>query len=198
MKPINLAVLISGAGRTLQNLIDCIERGELAAKIPLVISSVEDAKGIDIAKRQGIPTKIVSKKQFSAVENFSNAITRHLDTAKPDLVLMAGFIHLYKIPDRYLGHIINIHPALLPQFGGKGFYGRKVHEQVLKDGAKESGCTVHFADNVYDHGKIILQRRIPILSNDTPDTLAERVFREECIAYPEAIRMISGEMAHRS
>ena len=198
MKPINLAVLISGAGRTFQNLIDCIERGELAAKIPLVISSVEDAKGIDIAKRQGVPTRIVSKKQFSAVENFSNAITRHLDTAKPDLVLMAGFIHLYRIPDKYLGRVINIHPALLPQFGGKGFYGRKVHEQVLKSGAKESGCTVHFADNVYDHGKIILQRRIPILSNDTPDTLAERVFREECIAYPEAIRIISGEMAHRS
>ena len=102
-----------------------------------------------------------------------------LDNVKPDLICLAGFLSLYTIPDHYLGRVINIHPALLPSFGGKGMYGHFVHEAVLKTGCKVSGCTVHFTDNVYDHGPIIIQRTVPVLDDDTPDTLAARVFEEE-------------------
>lgn len=103
---------------------------------------------------------------------------------------MAGYLHFWKIPERYQGRVLNIHPSLLPQFGGKGFYGQLVHEAVLEAGVTESGCTVHFADNEYDHGPIILQRRVPVMPDDTPTDLAERVFRQECEAYPEAINQL--------
>ena len=100
-------------------------------------------------------------------------------------------IHLYLFPQKWAGRVLNIHPALLPQFGGKGFYGHKVHEAVLASGARESGCTVHFADHQYDTGAIILQRKVPVLAGDTADALAERVFQAECEAYPEAIRKVA-------
>ena len=104
---------------------------------------------------------------------------------------MAGFSCLWRIPPGFEGRVINIHPALLPDFGGRGYYGLRVHEAVLAAGCKTSGCTVHYCDNEYDHGPTILQRTVPVLSDDTPDTLADRVFREERIAYPEAIRIVA-------
>lgn len=189
--PINLAVLISGSGRTLQNFVDQINAGKLNAKILIVISSVKNAYGLERAKNHHIPIAIVDRKLYKSDVEFSDKITYYLDQYKPELITLAGFLHFYKIPERYKWKVINIHPALLPDFGGKGFYGEKVHKGVLKSGAKESGCTVHFADNLYDHGPIILQRKVPILKDDTPQTLGDRIFKEECIAYPEAIKLFA-------
>ncbi|MBI2931063.1 MAG: phosphoribosylglycinamide formyltransferase [Planctomycetes bacterium] len=189
--PLRLAVLLSGTGRTLQNFIDLIEKGELPARIRVVVSSRLNAVGIERARRHGLPVEIVPRKDYPSVEAFSKAVADILDRAEVDLVLMAGFTSLFHIPPRYLGRVINIHPALLPKFGGKGMYGRRVHEAVLAAGTRESGCTVHFADNRYDHGPTVLQRKVPVLPGDTPDALAERVFREECIAYPEAVRLFA-------
>lgn len=186
---IDLGVLISGTGRTLQNLIDKMQGGSLEARIRVVISSRPDAPGLERAKNHAIPRVVVDRGLYRDVETFSKAITGHLDSHGVDLVVLAGFNCLYKIPEKYLGRVMNIHPALIPSFCGKGYYGEKVHRAVLDSGAKVSGCTVHFADNSYDHGPIIIQRVVPVLDGDTPETLANRVFQEECIAYPEAIRL---------
>jgi formyltetrahydrofolate-dependent phosphoribosylglycinamide formyltransferase len=191
MKIINLAVLISGSGRTLQNFIDLIAKGELPAKIQAVISSKPGVAGLDRAKKHNIPAFTINRKEFKTAEEFSEAINKVLKNYPIDLIAMAGFLNLYKIPTEYERKVMNIHPALLPEFGGKGFYTDKVHEAVLKAGAKFTGCTVHFADNVYDKGPIILQRKIPVLASDTPHSLADRVFEEELIAYPEAIRLFA-------
>jgi folate-dependent phosphoribosylglycinamide formyltransferase PurN len=118
-------------------------------------------------------------------------MVRLLDEARVDLVCLAGFLSYWIIPERYTGRVINIHPALLPAFGGKGMYGHHVHEAVLERGCKVSGCTVHFLSNEYDEGPIILQRCVPVYAEDTADDLAALVFREECIAYPEAIRLFA-------
>ncbi len=189
--PINLGILLSGSGRTLQNFIDLIKAGQLPVRISVVISSKQGVYGLERAQKNNIPAHLVKRKDFKSQEEFSSAITDALQKYPIDLIVMAGFIHLYKIPSEYEGKIMNIHPALLPQFGGQGYYYHHVHQAVLDSGAKFSGCTVHFADNIYDHGPIILQRVIPILDDDTPDSLADRVFKEEGIVYPEAIRLFA-------
>ena len=187
--PIRLAVLLSGTGRTLQNLIDKIKQGSLDARIEVVIGSRADAFGLQRAKKHGIPAVVVERKRYRRAEEFDNEITAQLDKYVVDLMIMAGFNCLYKIPDKYIGRVMNIHPALIPSFCGKNYWGMKVHEAVLDYGVKVSGCTVHFADNTYDNGPIILQRTVPVINSDTPESLAERVFKEECVAYPEAIRL---------
>ncbi|NLE30375.1 MAG: phosphoribosylglycinamide formyltransferase [Phycisphaerae bacterium] len=189
-KKIKLAVLISGGGRSLLNMIERIDAGTLPASIELVISSRADAKGLQIAAQAGIATCVITAKGKS-IDQFSEEITAELDRAKPELVCLAGFMCFYKIPDHYHGKVMNIHPALLPAFGGKGMYGHHVHEAVIAAGCKVTGCTVHFADNHYDQGPIIIQRAIPVQEDDTPDTLATRVFEEEKIAYPEAIELFA-------
>ncbi len=188
--PLRIAVLLSGAGRTLQNLVAQVRDGKLPAEIVLVISDREGITGIERAREAGLAHVTIARKGQS-LDAFSREIAHALDAARVDLVCMAGFLSLWEIPERYRGRVMNIHPALLPKFGGKGFHGDRVHEAVLSAGEEESGCTVHFADNEYDHGPIILQRRIAVLPDDTPDMLAARVFEQECIAYPEAIRMFA-------
>ncbi len=189
--PVRLGVLLSGSGRTLQNLIDRIGDGTLPAKIEVVVSSSPKAFGLERARRHGIPAAAVVRRDHPDTGSFSEAVSRALEPYPIDLVVMAGFLHLYVFPEKYRGRVLNIHPALLPDFGGEGFYGHHVHEAVLRAGAKESGCTVHFADHRYDRGPIIVQRRVPVLPGDTPDTLADRVFQEECLAYPEAILKVA-------
>jgi phosphoribosylglycinamide formyltransferase-1 len=190
--PIRLGVLLSGGGRTLQNLIDRIADGTFPARIQGVVSSTPKAFGLERARTHNLPAAVVDRKAYPDAASFSEAVTRALESISPlDLVVMAGFVHLYLYPAKWERRILNIHPALLPEFGGKGFYGHKVHEAVLRAGARESGCTVHYADHRYDHGSTILQRRIPVLPGDTPDSLADRVFREECLAYPEAILRVA-------
>jgi len=188
--PVRLGVLLSGSGRTLQNLIDRIEDGSLPARIEVVVSSHPDVKGLDRARKANIPAVTVNWKAFTE-KTFSEAVSRELDKYPLDLVVMAGFIRRFLFAKKYDGRVLNIHPALLPDFGGKGYYGHAVHEAVLKKGVQESGCTVHYADLQYDHGAIILQKKVPVLPDDTPETLADRVFHAECEAYPEAIRRIA-------
>jgi phosphoribosylglycinamide formyltransferase 1 len=185
-----LAVLISGSGRTMVNLAQCIERGDLHARIMLVIASRADAGGIDRARELGLSTQIVARRQYATVEAFSQAVWQAIRPAGVDLVCLAGFLSLLQIPDEFRGRVINIHPALLPRFGGKGMYGHHVHEAVLAAGETESGCTVHICDNEYDRGEILVQRRCPVLAGDTAQTLAARVFEQECLAYPQAIRLV--------
>lgn len=190
-KPISIAVLLSGGGTTLQNLIDRINDGTLPARIVHVIGSRDGLAGIERARKAGLPFQVIQRKSFPSRETFSDAIFDVCRSSGADLVCMAGFLQLIRIPEDFTHRVLNIHPALLPEFGGKGMYGHHVHEAVLASGAKVSGCTVHFADNEFDHGPVILQRSVPVLDGDTPDTLAARVFEQECVAYPEAIRMYS-------
>ena len=190
-RPIRLAVLISGGGTTLVNLMSKIREKQLDAEIPIVIASRTDCGGIQRSKDLGLPCEIIPRKGFSNVDDFSLAIFSQCRLAEVDLVICGGFLALIKIPSDFQGRIINIHPALIPAFSGKGFHGHRVHDAVLLRGAKVSGCTVHFVDEEYDHGPIILQRTVPVLDEDTADELAARVFVSECEALPEAIRMFA-------
>lgn len=190
-RPIRLGVLISGGGMTLVNFLNKISSGELRAEIPLVIASRPDCGGIDKAKRAGLRCEVVSRKSFASVDEFSSALFDRCREARVDLVTLAGFLSLIRIPDDFLLRVMNIHPALIPAFCGHGFHGHKVHEEVLKRGVKVSGCTVHFADNEYDHGPIIVQQAVPVLGDDTPDALAARVFTAECECYPRAIQLFA-------
>ena len=135
----------------------------------------------------------MERKAAGSLEEFSGRIFEHCRRVRAELVCLAGFLQLVQVPDDFRGRVMNIHPALIPAFCGKGFYGHHVHEAVLAYGAKVSGCTVHFVDNEYDHGPIILQRAVDVLDDDTSESLAARVFVEECEAYPEAIRLFAEE-----
>jgi formyltetrahydrofolate-dependent phosphoribosylglycinamide formyltransferase len=188
--PTKLAVLISGGGSTMVNLEEQIRAGKLKAKIVQVIASTPKATGIQKAQNLGLPVELIARKQFGDSASFSERVWSTIRASGADLVCLAGFLSLLHIPDDFQGRVINIHPALLPKFGGHGMWGHHVHEAVLQAGEKESGCTVHYATNEYDTGPIILQRHCPVLPGDTPDTLAARVMAEERIAYPEAIRML--------
>jgi phosphoribosylglycinamide formyltransferase-1 len=159
--------------------------------VVLVISNHADAQALERGRRAGVPAAVVSRQEAGSREDFSRRIFDHCRQAGADLVCLAGFLQLIHVPDDFLCRVMNIHPALIPAFCGKGYYGHHVHEAVLAYGAKITGCTVHFADNEYDHGPIILQRAVPVLEDDTPDRLAERVFVQECEAYPEAIRLFA-------
>lgn len=190
-----LAVLISGGGTTLRNFVEKIRAGQLAAEVAVVIASRADCGGIAKAERAGLRCRVLPRKNYATVAEFSAAIFAECREARADLVTLAGFLSLLHVPDDFTYRVLNIHPALIPAFCGKGMYGHHVHEAALRRGVKVSGCTVHFADNHYDHGPIITQRCVPVLEGDTPATLAARVFAAECEAYPEAInRLVSGRL----
>ena len=190
-KRISLAVLISGTGRTLKNLLERIEAGTLGADIRLVIASTPQAKGLQYAEQAGIPIQIIERKDHESREAFSQAIFRHCDEADVDYVVLAGYIKLLAIPETYKNRVLNIHPSLVPAFSGKGYFGDYVHQAVLQYGAKVTGCTVHFVDNEYDHGPVVLQKTIDVLETDTVSTLNDRVFEVERVAYPEAIQLLA-------
>ena len=190
-KPIRLGVLISGGGTTLLNILEYIKQSRLNAEVALVISSRSTVAGVERAKNAGLEVKIIRKKDYSDIDEFSKRIEDELAAANVDLVVQGGWLCLWKIPDRYENRVMNIHPALLPSFGGQGMWGHHVHEAVLKAGCKISGCTVHFCTNEYDKGPIIVQRACQVKDDDTPETLAARVFEQECIAYPQAIRLFA-------
>lgn len=191
-KPLNLAVLLSGSGRTLDNLLDWIAAGRLSARVAHVVASRGDVRGVRIATRAGIPVAVLPPAGRD-VADWSRDIFAACRECGADLVVMAGFLHLLAIPADFAGRVINIHPSLLPAFGGRGFHGMHVHRAVLARGCTVSGCTVHVVDAEYDHGRILLQRTVPVLRDDTPESLAARVFAAECAALPEAInRIVSG------
>lgn len=190
-KPIRLAVLLTGKGTTLENLFQKRDAAQLSADVVVVVSSRADAYGLERARKRNIPALTIERKKFVLPEDFSAAIFEQIEPYKPDLVVLAGFMSLLKIPNAYAHRVINIHPALLPSFGGKGFYGDKVHESVLKTGCKVTGCTVHFVDNEYDQGPIVAQKAVPVLADDTVETLAARVQAAEREVYPEAIQLFA-------
>jgi phosphoribosylglycinamide formyltransferase-1 len=176
-----MAVLLSGSGRTLDNFHECIQAGRLQAEIQVVISNVGDALGLEKAKKYGYPA-------FHAVGNPAiNSILAEYDI---DLIALAGYLKLYEPPEALKRQVLNIHPALIPSFCGPGFYGHHVHEAVKAKGCTVSGCTVHFANDVYDDGPIILQKCVPLDDTDTPDDIADKVFAKECEAFPEAINLV--------
>jgi formyltetrahydrofolate-dependent phosphoribosylglycinamide formyltransferase len=188
--PLRLAILLSGSGRTLENLLEWIGDGRLAATVEIVVASRGDVRGVEIARRAGVPTHVLPKSN-TPLAIWSDAIFHACRAVDADLVVMAGFLQLVEIPSDFAGRVINIHPALLPAFGGKGFHGMHVHRAVLARGCTVSGCTVHLVDNEYDHGRIILQKTVQVLPDDTPESLAARVFAVECQALPEAIARFS-------
>lgn len=182
-----VAVLLSGGGRSLANLVERRDRGDLPIDLVGVISSRGGVRGLDVAAGAGLPAEVVSRRDHGDATSHGEALTTAIDRLEPDVVVMAGFLSYYAIPDRLVGRVINIHPSLLPLFGGQGFYGHHVHEAVLQSGMRVSGCTVHFVDDRFDHGPVIAQRACPVLPDDTVETLAARVFEEECEALPAAL-----------
>ena len=188
--PVRVAALLSGGGTTLQNLIDRIGDGRLDAEVVVVGSSRKSAFGLERARKHGIDTFVCPSRDCAGdFAELSRRISENLDRYKFDVVVLAGFMCYYHVPEALRYRVMNIHPALIPSFCGEGMYGHFVHEAVLEAGVKVSGCTVHFVDEHYDHGPIIIQRTCPVVDDDTPETLAARVFQEECEAYPEAIRL---------
>jgi formyltetrahydrofolate-dependent phosphoribosylglycinamide formyltransferase len=187
-RPLRIGAMISGGGRTLMNIADCIDAGELDAEIAIVIASRAGITGVPLAEARGFDVRIARRRDFDSDEALHNAITRWLLEAEVDLVCLCGYLRWMRIDEPFRGRVMNIHPALLPDFGGEGMYGDHVHRAVLNAGRTESGCTVHFVDDEYDHGPIVIHRRCPVRADDTVDTLAARVFEQECLAYPEAIR----------
>jgi phosphoribosylglycinamide formyltransferase-1 len=190
-----LAVLISGSGRTLKNFIDLAAEGELPVDVRLVVSSSATAGGVRFAEEAGIPTQIVSRSDFPAGvqgdRQFGDAVFAACREAGVDYVAMAGFLKLAPVPDDFVGRVVNIHPALIPAFCGRGMYGDRVHQAVIDAGVKVTGCTVHFVDNEYDAGPIIWQQPVPVFDDDTADTLAKRVFEAEKEAYPHVLKMLA-------
>jgi phosphoribosylglycinamide formyltransferase-1 len=178
-----LAVLLSGSGRTLLNLLDAIARGDLLAEIPLVVASKE-CLGAQRAREQSLPTQVIPGD--IAADRLDALLAEH----KIDYVALAGYLRYLRIPGAFQNRIVNIHPALLPSFGGKGMHGERVHKAVLAHGCKVSGCTVHFVDDRYDNGPIIAQQAVPVLETDDARALAGRVFAAECELYPKALQLV--------
>ena len=192
-EPLRVGVLVSGTGSNLQSLIDACRGGGLSAQIAVVISNVPQAPALDRARAAGIPAVVVDHKAFPNTGAFEDALQRTLVSHRVDLVCLAGFLRILSagfvaaFPDR----ILNIHPAVLPAFGGKGMYGERVHRAVLASGVRESGCTVHLVTEVPDGGPIVAQATVPVEDGDTPVTLAARVAREEHRLYPEVVRLFA-------
>jgi phosphoribosylglycinamide formyltransferase 1 len=184
-----LGVLLSGSGRTLQNLLDRIDAGFLNGCIAGVASDRDDAFGLQRAMDHGIETRTLRD---------PSSIWSWVSELDCDLVLLCGYVRLLPIPPDYDSRVLNIHPSLLPEFGGKGMYGDRVHQAVLQAGRKVSGCTVHLCNNAYDDGRTLIQAQVPVLESDSSTTLGKRVFEAECEAYPAAINMRWNEMVNQS
>ncbi len=193
-----IAVLISGTGRSLQNLIERQAAGQLPVEIRLVVSSRPDAAGLAFAQGASIRHVTVDRRAYDNPEHFSQAVFQACREQRVELVVLAGFLSLLKIPPDFRQRVINIHPSLIPAFAGKGFYGERVHHAVLESGVRLTGCSVHYVDDEYDHGPVILQRNVPVLDDDSPESLAARVFAAECEALPDAIRRIAQNRRERA
>jgi formyltetrahydrofolate-dependent phosphoribosylglycinamide formyltransferase len=184
-RPARLGLLISGSGRTALNILDACERGHLDAGVALVVAHREEVEGVARCRARGLRVAVVP-----TGPNLEDRIDACLEASSVDLVCLAGYLRRFRVDSRWTGRALNIHPSLLPRFGGAGMYGLRVHAAVLASGEPETGCTVHFADEEYDRGAIVATRRCAVEAGDTPETLAARVFREECVAYPEAIAAV--------
>lgn len=188
----NLGVLLSGAGRTLENLLDAIDRGELDAAVSVVISSVPDVRGLEVAERAGIPNLVIRRGDHGSLHEYSAAMYDVLDARGADLIIMAGYLRKMEIFPGWEGRILNIHPCLLPDAGhyaaGKGMFGERVHAAVLAHGDSVTGATVHLVTEDYDEGPPLARVDVPVEAGDTPITLGTRVFQAEKVLYPNTIR----------
>ncbi|GMO51428.1 MAG: phosphoribosylglycinamide formyltransferase [Candidatus Endomicrobiellum trichonymphae] len=189
-----LAILVSGSGSNMQSIADSTNRGILKglAAIVLVISNNPNAYALRRAENENIKAVCIERKDFEDEKSFNGAILEELQNTKVDIVCLAGYMRMIgqEIMDVYRGRMLNIHPALLPKFGGKGMYGYHVHEAVVKAGEKKSGVTVHFVEEEYDTGKIVIQREVEVFKSDTPQDVAKKVLAVEHRIYPEAIKKV--------
>jgi len=188
---LKVAVLLSGGGTTLENIFTHIDAGKLDAQVVCVVSSRRDAYGIVRAQNHGVPASVVARKDYGDSVTFSDAVWTEIRKFDVDLVVLAGFMSLLTIPPDFVNRVVNTHPALIPAFCGHGMYGHHVYEAVLAKGAKITGVTIHFADNLYDHGPIIAQESVSVLEDDTVDTLSARVQAKEREVYVKAIQLIA-------
>ena len=189
--PLRLAVLISGSGSTLRNILERSADGRLRDAEVVGVAASRECAGLEYAQQYNVPHAVVARSGSGAdfdVQDFSARLTRQLDDWRPDLIALGGFLSLYLIPHQYQGKVINVHPALLPAFGGVGMYGDRVHRAVLDSGTRVSGCSVHFVSDEYDGGPIIAQRTVAVLEGDTPETLGARVREAERELYPSVIQ----------
>lgn len=195
-RTLRAAALISGGGTTLENLFQRRDAGKLDLEIPLVLSSRAGVRGVEVGRAGGAKVQVIARRDYQDAAGFSAAIFDAARAAEVDLVLMAGFLAYAPIPADFAHRVMNIHPALIPAFCGRGMYGDRVHQAVLDYGAKVSGCTVHFVDDEYDHGPIILQRVVPVRDDDAVDALRARVNAVEAEAFPEAITLFTQGRLH--
>ncbi|RME20432.1 MAG: phosphoribosylglycinamide formyltransferase [Candidatus Zixiibacteriota bacterium] len=195
-RPARLAVFLSGRGSGFQALYRATQNGSLDAEIVLVVSSRRDAGGLQLAVSYGIETFVYRRKNYPDDQQAVADLLARLQRRQVEYIALAGYLKLLprEVVAAYSGRVTNIHPALLPKFGGAGMYGLKVHQAVLAAGEKESGATVHLVDEQYDHGRILEQVKVPVHADDTPETLAARVLIEEHKLYPRVLqKLISGE-----
>lgn len=193
-EPLNIAVFASGRGTNFRAILNAVHAGEIPhANIALVISNNSDAGALNIAYENNIPALHISQQQFPSEGEFVNKILTVLESYEVNFIVLAGYMKKLSslIIKRFPNRIINIHPALLPKYGGQGMYGRRVHEAVLANRDTVSGATVHIVDEDYDHGPIVLQETVPVAPDDTPETLAEKVLEIEHRIYPEALRLFA-------
>jgi len=195
---LRIAVFASHGGSNLQSLIDAAEAGSMSAEVVLVVSNNRKAFALERAKNHGIETLVISEKQFPDENSYATELLTRLQQRSVNLICLAGYMK--KIPKKllqaYPRRILNIHPALLPKFGGKGMYGKHVHEAVLEAGETETGVTIHLIDEVYDQGRILAQERVAVNPDDDPDSLQKRVLKLEHKLYPQVIaRIASGEIS---
>ncbi|HBE70069.1 MAG TPA: phosphoribosylglycinamide formyltransferase [Planctomycetaceae bacterium] len=191
MPKLPIAVLISGGGTTLKNLLAVHESGRLDVEFRLVVSSRKTAAGLEFARQSGITTEVIRRRDFQTPAEHSQAMFNACRAAGVELVVMGGYLEHLLIADDFANRVVNIHPSLIPSFSGHGYYGLRVHQAAIDYGVKLSGCTVHFVDNEFDHGPIIVQRACHVLPADSAQDLAARVFDLECQLYPEAIQAIA-------
>jgi formyltetrahydrofolate-dependent phosphoribosylglycinamide formyltransferase len=192
--PIKTAVLLSGSGRTLENFLAKQAAGQLPLQIVAVVSSRPDVRGVAVAREHGVPVEVFRRKDYPDAEAHNAALNSWLASFNVQLIVLAGYLCYYIAPKDFNGPVVNIHPALLPKYGGQGFYGDRVHRAVLAAGDTETGCTVHLVDAVYDHGRILAQRTVPVRPEDDVATLAARVFAAECELYPEVLTQLAAEI----
>ena len=188
---LRIACLISGGGRTVLNLQEAIERGEVPASIDLVVAHRADLPGVERCRDAGLKVTVLPVTSGADPNELSDRVDAALDSRRIELICLAGYLRHFRVAPKWRDRVINIHPSLPPHHGGHGMYGDRVHAAVLAAGDLQSGCTVHAVDDIYDHGAVILQRECPVRSEDTVDALADRVFREECRALPLAIAAIA-------
>lgn len=192
-EPVRAVVLLSGSGRTLENILLRIHSGDLDLRIVGVVSSRPAVRGLEIAAAAGIPSAVVRRRDFADTAAHNAAINAWLAPHQPRLIILAGYLCFYQQPVGFGGYVVNIHPALLPKYGGKGYYGSRVHQAVLDAGETTTGCTVHLVDDQYDHGRILGQQSVPALPEDDVASLAARVFAAECELYPRVLQELVTE-----